>query len=116
MNQLMRNLAIARALEQEHILEKAWFGLWAHEDRPDMAGLWRDWQNMLPDDDRNGAPLLPASEIVRIGEANGLEDWADYMRARYLIGRGASQLTNSSTDWGVNGGAIMYLEDGSNVG
>ena len=88
MNQPMRNLAIARGLEQEGIVEKAWFALCAHDDNPDISGIWTAWQDILPDEDPARAPFLPASEVVRLGEANGLKDWATCMRERYLINGG----------------------------
>lgn len=83
MQQPMRNLAIARGLEQKGTVEKAWFVLCAHDDNPDIAAHWGKWQKLLPDPAL--APFLPASEVVRIGEAEGLTEWAAYMRDRYLL-------------------------------
>ena len=83
MQQPMRNIAIARGLEQERMVEKAWFVLCAHDANPDIAAHWAAWQRLLPDSSM--APSLPASEIVSTGEAEGLTDWAAYMRGRYRL-------------------------------
>ncbi len=83
MQQPMRNLAIARGLEQEGMVEQAWFALCAHDGNPEIAARWQDWKTLLPDPSM--APVLPASAIVGIGEAEGLTDWASYMRARYQV-------------------------------
>ena len=84
MQQPMRNLAIARGLEQEDMVEKAWFALCLHDDNPDMARHWAAWRDLLPDPSM--APFLPASEVIAIGEADGLTEWAAYMRDRYDLG------------------------------
>ena len=84
MQQPMRNLAIAKGLEQEDMVEKAWFALCAHDDNPDIFRHWVDWKNLLPDPSM--APYLPASEVINIGEADGLKGWATYMRDRYRLG------------------------------
>ena len=81
MQQPMRNLAIARGLEQEDAVEKAWFALCQHDSNADVARHWEEWQRLLPDPGM--APSLPASKIVSVGEAEGLTDWAMYMRDRY---------------------------------
>ena len=81
MQQPMRNYAIALGLEQEDIVGRAWFVLCAHDANPDVAGHWRAWKDLLPDPSM--APFLPASEVVRAGEAAGLKDWGSYMRSRY---------------------------------
>ena len=83
MQQPMRNLAIARGMEQEGIARKAWFALCVHDANPDIASRWAEWTRLLPE--RSMAPVLPASEVVRIGEAEGLTDWAAYMRERYRL-------------------------------
>ena len=83
MQQPMRNLAIAQGLEQEGMVERAWFSLCAHDDNPDIAAHWANWKRLLPNPSM--APLIHASEIVAIGEADGLKDWATYMRARYRL-------------------------------
>ena len=85
MNQPMRNLAIARGLEQANVVEKAWFGLCAHDDNRDILRHWNNWQHLLPGEAPADAPLLPASEVILMGEADGQERWANYMRNRYLI-------------------------------
>ena len=83
MQQPMRNLAIAQGLEQEDTVEKAWFALCMHDSNPDIAQLWKKWRRLLPD--VGMAPSLPASKIVSVGEAEGLTDWANYMRDRYQL-------------------------------
>ncbi len=83
MQQPMRNLAIARGLEQEGMVRRAWFALCAHDANPDIAARWADWSRLLPEP--SPAPAIPASEIVSIGEAEGLTDWAAYMRERYQL-------------------------------
>ena len=84
MQQPMRNLAIARGLEQDknYAVEKAWFGLCAHDGNLDAA---EHWKRLLPDP--SVAPALPASEVVRVGKDEGLVDWADWMRSRYQLCR-----------------------------
>ena len=83
MQQPMRNLAIARGLEQEDMVERAWFALCAHDANRDIAMHWENWKRLLGDPSM--APSLRASEVVAIGEADGLKDWAAYMRARYRL-------------------------------
>ncbi|MYH58782.1 MAG: hypothetical protein F4145_12495 [Boseongicola sp. SB0675_bin_26] len=81
--QPMRNLAIARALEQEGMVDVAWFVLCAHDDNPDVAGHWNAWAVLLPDPDM--APLLPASAVIDAGDAEGYGAWATWMRERYRL-------------------------------
>ena len=83
MQQPMRNLAIARGLEQEDMVEQAWFALCAHDANPNIAAHWEAWKRLLPEPAM--APFFPASEVIRAGEAEGLGDWATYMRARYRL-------------------------------
>ena len=85
MQQPMRNLAIARGLEQDQgcAVEKAWFALCAHDHNAGVAEHWEDWKRLLPDPSM--APSLPASEVVRIGEAEGFIEWAVWMRDRYWL-------------------------------
>ncbi len=83
MQQPMRNLAIARALEQEDTVEQAWFALCQHDSNPDIAQRWDEWRRLLPD--VGMAPSLPASKMVSVGEDEGLMDWATYMRDRYQL-------------------------------
>lgn len=83
MQQPMRNLAIARGLEQEDTVQKAWYVLCAHDHNPDIAGHWRNWQSLVAD--ATSALFLPASEVVNVGEEEGLVDWARYMRERYRL-------------------------------
>lgn len=80
--QPMRNLAIARALEQEGMVDVTWFVLCAH-DNPDVAGHWNAWAVLLPDPDM--APLLPASAVIDAGDAEGYGAWATWMRERYRL-------------------------------
>ena len=85
MQQTMRNLAVARGLEQDEGLgiARAWFVLCAHDGNPDIDGHWREWRRILPDPSM--APSLPASEVVAAGEAEGFTGWAAWMRHRYLL-------------------------------
>lgn len=83
MQQPMRNLAIARGLEQEDMVAQAWFALCAHDANPEIAAHWETWKRLLPDPAM--APYIPASEVIRVGETEGLKDWAAYMRARYRL-------------------------------
>ena len=83
MQQPMRNLAIAQGLVQDGALDKAWFALCAHDANPEIAALWADWSQLLPE--ASMAPALPASSIVGAGEAEGLRSWAAYMRERYQL-------------------------------
>jgi hypothetical protein len=79
----MRNLAIARGLEQEDTVQKAWYILCAHDHNPDVARHWQAWHRLLGD--AIPAPFLSASEVIAVGEKDGLADWAEYMRGRYQL-------------------------------
>ena len=83
--QPMRNLAIARGLEQDRDseVEKAWFALCAHDGNSDAAEHWERWKRLLPD--ASMAPVLSASDVVRAGEDEGQVDWAAWMRDRYRL-------------------------------
>ena len=83
MQQPMRNLAIARGLEQEGVVDMAAFALCVHDANPEIAAQWANWQRLLPSPSL--APLIPASQIVDIGESEGLTEWARYMRERYKL-------------------------------
>ena len=83
MQQPMRNLAIAQGLVQEDMVQKAWYILCAHDNNPDIAGHWQEWQRLVGD--AVPAPFLPASDVIAIGEQDGLADWAIYMRTRYQL-------------------------------
>ena len=83
MEQPMRNLAIAQGMEQESPARQAWFALCAHDANPNVAVRWTEWTRLLPD--QSMAPVLPASDVIRIGQAEGLTDWAAYMRERYQL-------------------------------
>ena len=43
----MRNLAIAQGLVQEDMVQKAWYILCAHDNNPDIAGHWQEWQRLV---------------------------------------------------------------------
>ena len=81
--QPMRNLAVTEGLVQDELsaVERAWFVLCAHEGNPEIVEQWEAWRALLPE--LGMPPLLPASEVVRAGEAEGLADWAAWMRRRY---------------------------------
>ena len=81
--QPMRNLAIARGLEQEGTVAEAWFVLCAHDDNPDVRKHWNEWAELLPEPAM--APRLPASAVVGAGEADGNRAWARWMRERYRL-------------------------------
>ena len=81
--QPMRNLAIARALEQEETVAQAWFALCAHDHNPDVNGHWEAWRALLPDPGM--ALSLPVSAVIRAGEAEGYGAWAQWMRQRYRL-------------------------------
>ena len=85
MQQPMRNLAIAKGLEQDKDVdvEKAWFGLCGHDDNTSVLEHWEEWQSLVSESIL--APLIPASEIVRAGEAEGLQEWAAWMRGKYRL-------------------------------
>ena len=83
MQQPMRNLAIARSLEQEDVVQKAWYGLCPHHQNTDVSGHWSMWQDLLGE--TTPAPMIPASTVLRAGEEAGLADWASYMRSRYRL-------------------------------
>jgi hypothetical protein len=81
--QPMRNLAIARGLEQDGVVASAAFGLCAHDDNPDVAEHWASWRRLLP---RAGmAPLVPASVVLAAGRDAGHEAWASWMSERYHL-------------------------------
>ena len=84
LQQPMRNFAIAQALKQDGMAAAAWFGLCAHDDNTHVAEQWDKWKGMLPDG--SIAPLFPASEMISVGETEGLRHWAEYMRERYMLG------------------------------
>ena len=83
--QPMRNFALAKALELDaySAVTRAWVMLCAHDDNPEIAEQWAAWAKLLPN--LKMAPALPASEVVRAGEAEGHAEWADWMRKRYRL-------------------------------
>ncbi len=81
--QPMRNLAISHALVQEKIVDRAWFGLCAHDDNPDVAAQWAAWRSLLPSTD--AAPVIRASEILAAGCDAGHQVWAHWMADRYRL-------------------------------
>ena len=81
--QPMRNLAIARGLEQDGAVAKAWFVLCAHDDNTDVAAHWQEWRALLPDPAM--APSIPATEVIRVGAAEGHKAWAEWMCERYKL-------------------------------
>ena len=85
MQQPMRNLAVARGLEQDQDIdvEEAWFGLCAHDENETVGEHRKKWKDLLAGSTH--APSIPASAIVRAGEASGLREWAAWMRAKYRL-------------------------------
>ena len=49
--QPMRNLAIARGMEQDEnsVVSRAWFALCPHDENAEIAEHWNDWRALLPD-------------------------------------------------------------------
>ena len=45
--QPMRNLALAHALVQEGLVDRAWFGLCPHDQNPDVAREWARWRSLV---------------------------------------------------------------------
>ena len=85
--QPMRNLAIARGMEQDEnsVVARAWFALCCHDENAEISEHWDNWRALLPDPAM--APVLVASDIVRAGAAQGHGDWAAWMRDRYMLER-----------------------------
>ena len=85
MQQPMRNLAIARGIEQDRDsgVDRVWFALCAHDDNPDVVARWDGWRGLLPEPAM--APYLTASAVVGCGEEEGLGEWAAWMRGRYRL-------------------------------
>jgi hypothetical protein len=81
--QPMRNFALAHALVQEGLVDRAWFGLCAHDENPDVAAHWAAWQALLPS--ANMAPVLHASNVIEAGRDAGLIEWSSWMSERYQI-------------------------------
>jgi len=81
--QPMRNRALALALVQEGVVDRAWFGLCPHDDNPDVAREWLAWRALLPPTEQ--AHLLPASEILAAGRDEGHPAWARWMAERYRL-------------------------------
>jgi hypothetical protein len=81
--QPMRNLAIAHALVQETIVDRAWFGLCPHDENPDVPREWNTWRRLLPAGEK--APVLLASRVLEAGRDAGHSDWARWMTDRYRL-------------------------------
>ncbi len=81
--QPMRNLALAHALVQEGVVDRAWFGLCPHDQNPDVAREWSVWRGLLPAGDT--ASVLPASELLAAGRDAGHGAWAQWMAERYRL-------------------------------
>ena len=101
MQQPMRNLAIARAPEQEDVVQKAWYGLCVHDQNPDVTGHWSAWQDLLGQ--TTPAPLIPVSKVVRAGEEtalpNGQSTCAAAAGSRELSCPFQHQLTTELPPW-----------------
>ena len=72
-----------QGLVQEGTVEKAWYVLCSHDHNRDIAGHWQAWQRLVSD--ATPAPFLSASEVIKVGEEDGLVEWGKYMRARYQL-------------------------------
>jgi hypothetical protein len=81
--QPMRNLALAHALMQEGLVDRAWFGLCPHDQNPDVVREWTVWRGLLPGGEI--APVLPASEVLAAGRDAGHGAWAQWMAERYRL-------------------------------
>lgn len=81
--QPMRNLALAHALVQGGLVDRAWFGLCPHDQNPDVAREWDVWRRLLPPGDI--APVLLASDVLAAGRDAGHGQWARWMAERYRL-------------------------------
>lgn len=81
--QPMRNLALARALEQAGRAGRAWFGLCAHDRNPDVAAHWAAWRALLAEPAE--AWTLPALAVLAAGREAGHGAWAAWMAERYQL-------------------------------
>lgn len=82
-NQIMRQHALAVALEQSGTYDEAWVGLVHHDDNPDVNELWRDTVAMF-----NPAARFfrnPASTLLSHGGRCGDAHWAEWMADRYAM-------------------------------
>lgn len=79
----MKNRALAFALVQENVVERAWFGLCLDDANPDVAREWASWRALLPT--AEVAPVLPASGILAAGREEGHAKWTRWMAERYLL-------------------------------
>jgi hypothetical protein len=78
--QLMRQHALALAIEQEGIADETWLVVLHHDRNPDIAGHVDAYRSLVAEPDR--IVCLPASSLLA---AEPVEGWADWMRARYLL-------------------------------
>jgi hypothetical protein len=83
LQQPMRNLALARALEEAGVVTRAWYGLCPHDQNPDVRPHWAAWAGVLPPG--VPAPVFPASDVLAAGCDAGHTDWAAWMAARYRL-------------------------------
>ncbi len=77
--QLMRQHALALALEQEGLADEAWVLLVHHDDNPDVLPRFEAYLRILTGASRFMS--LPASSLLCAGP----QPWADWMRTRYLL-------------------------------
>ena len=65
----IRNLAVARGLEQDggSGITTAWFVLCVHDANPDIAGQWRKWQRILSGQIHGPVAARVRCRICRVG-------------------------------------------------
>ena len=78
--QLMRQHALALALEQEGLADEAWVIVLHHDHNPDVPGHVDDYRALVADPGR--ILRQPASTLLA---TDPIEGWADWMLARYLL-------------------------------
>lgn len=79
LQQPMRQLALALALEQSGTVTQARVGLVHHDDNPDVPGPWQDFTDGVAEPERLFA--TPASTLLSAGPPA----WARWMRSRYRL-------------------------------
>ncbi len=78
--QLMRQHALALAMEQEGLADEAWVLVLHHDANPDVPGHFDAYRELVADPTR--LVRQPASVLLRSGAP---ARWSDWMRQRYLL-------------------------------